>query len=88
MTFQKFLSFLIFPLSLAVCAVVFVITTAMWVPLLLYHTVSVIVWKNYWLSFNIQGAINWLDDRIYCGYYIAYLVTAICVDAFDGKLYK
>lgn len=90
MTFQKFLSFLMFPFSIIACVIVLVFTSVLWIPFILCRVVNDIVWKLFeagGFSFHMQGAINWLDDTIIAFYAFAALIPSMCMQAFDNDLY-
>jgi hypothetical protein len=90
MTFQKFLSFLIFPLSIAAYLLSLAVSTVLWVLLILSHAINDVAWKLFEpnkFSFYMQGVINWLDDAIAACYVFALVLPAMSMKALDNDLY-
>ena len=90
MTFQKFLSFLVFPLSIVTYLLSLAVSTVLWILLILSHAINDVAWKLFEpdkFSFHMQGIINWLDDAIAACYVFALVLPAMSMQALDGDLY-
>lgn len=90
MTFQKFLSFLMFPLSIVAHLLSLAASTVLWILLILSHVINDVVWKLFEhdkFSFYMKGVINWLYDAIAACYVFALMLPAISLRALDNDLY-
>ena len=85
MSFQKFLSVLLFPVGVLVCIALLIISSILWVPYLIAALIDLLLWKVF--DKDIREGVNSFEEFIFACYGFAALMVFLPLSAFEEELY-
>lgn len=85
MSFQKFLSVLLFPVGVLACIAVLVVSSILWVPYLIAALIDLLLWNLF--DKDIREGVNSFEEFIFACYGFAALMVFLPISAFEEELY-